>query len=241
LIEEVLAKVEIVMRTKYWFWSGLSVAFVVALVLALIIFVTWRSDPAIRFCFVAVGVVATIDWIHRKYMYYVSGPVAHWESDQIYAAFLLDQGFDFDHVVRAILVERIAPKVLIGLGLVFKNIYEEAVPPRLVRAAPTDLRGPTLMVQAQGELTLKSFEDRWDALEAGFGCPIEISSLIEPFSVQLQFCLRDSADLAESTPRIPEIRSFRQHFREFVALSRRFWFQGRLPILVAREEKGSNQ
>ncbi|MHB2029394.1 MAG: hypothetical protein ACYCPT_11330 [Acidimicrobiales bacterium] len=222
------------LRIKYWFWSGLSVAYVGALVLALIIFVTWRSDPVIRFCFVAIGVVAAIEWIHRNYMYYVSGPVAHWKSDQRYAVLLLNQGFDFDHVVRAILTERIAPKILFGLGLVFKNIYGEEVPPSLVRLVLTDLRGPTFMVPVPVELTVKKFADKLDALEAGFGCPIEVSYYIDPFSVQLQFCLRDSVDSAAC---IPETSSLHCRFCEFVALSRRFVFQCRLPLLLARSEK----
>lgn len=147
---------------------------------------------------IALGVIVLgggVFWIlsiHRFYATYSlqRGSYEHRQASSP----LADDLQPWEEIFRVSVIERLTRKILTDSGLVFHGVFGEGIPPRLIRVATQDFRHPTYMAYLNGDLSLTNFEDSIEMLEAGFRCPIELSSYRDlPDTVQLRFCFPGSS------------------------------------------------
>ena len=196
------------------------------------ILVTWHENGTIRVGIITVGIAAIFDSISWRYPHYIAKPVRHWLEDRQYATLLQGEGFSFAQIVKAIWIERIASEVMMGTRLVSIGANGEREVPRLTRLPLLNNRGPILRMALVDGKTLRDFQDELAALEAVFGCRIEVSKVSEHF-IDLAFCLRDPVDPLGVNSAVLETNVLRSELLKCVESSRRLLFHIRLPLLLA--------
>ena len=143
----------------------------------------------------AAALVVVVAWILSIHKFHAAFPPQRGSYGQWHVASLLEDNFQpGEEIFQLSVIQQQAKKIFRDLDLVSRDILSQGIPPHLIRVTPHDLQHPIYRADLKGDLSLRNFENNHKMLEAGFGCPIDLSSYLDlPDTVQLRFCLPGSS------------------------------------------------